>query len=75
MNGVIQKRSHFISFHSQNICEQCRDTILIVIVWEEWISEMKKKMTNDGSKIQLWGDENNLQLVVTVRHEGSVYGI
>lgn len=32
-------------------------------------------MTNDGSKIQLWGDENNLQLVVTVRHEGSVYGI
>lgn len=34
-----------------------------------------KKITNDGSEIQLSGDENNLKLVVTVRHEGSVYSI
>lgn len=54
------------------MCKQCGETILIVIVWEEWISEMKK-IINDGSEIQLSGDENNLKLVVTVRHE--VYSI
>lgn len=34
-----------------------------------------KKITNDSSEIQLSDDENNLKLVMTVRHEGSVYSI
>lgn len=52
INKVTQKRSHFLLLHLQNIHKHCGKTIFSQSLVREDIRN-EKKMTNDGSVIQL----------------------